>query len=636
MAAKRSYAPKGAPKGADFCLRERHLEPAGKDEMPMTRLLSCASLGVRSACDSDFGLSERQLILAAQLHGHPEREAEEEEPCAAATPGAATVQDAGEAAGRPAKPQVDARKALRHMDSIGLLDLSRQQLHQLPTALGDREGVQVALISENRLTSFQAPNSWLATLLVLDLSANQLTAFPNLAGCRSLRCLALTSNRLTAVGPAGAVCPQLAELRLAGNRLSGLRGLHEFPNLVRLDLAANRITGLGPLRPLAAQSGLRALALAGNPVVVLRGLPALLANLLPQLQACDVPGLTCGVHRYRRCGTPAFFCAEWYRKEVERHPAAFSHIAFLSTLTGGLGADPEGAGPGAIAAARPASATPSPRRRRSRRPSSVAAAGTTQCPTDPAELVQARPFGQAVAACEPLHDHKDALLERLHHALPQSAAGTCMGTAAARSSASWHTRRPSAWSTALDDMTCTSLRQRLQGLNEHGKCHGSATSALSPAGASTEPDEAAHARLLSRHASSDAESIEYESFVQDNDTDTERETADAEDPALDSAEPLATPFGHLSAHCLVPSSLQRLGGQQDESCEAEAFSPCSLQPEALTPRFRPDFFQGEAEVTPQGNKELCFQVARTQMRRRVRCGAVWDGSGNPCKCVNPS
>ena len=115
------------------------------------------------------------------------------------------------------------------------------------------------------------------------------------------------------------------------------RGLHRFPSLVRLDLCRNRITTMGQLRPLSAWSGLRALTLLGNPVAQVSGFHLQLANLLPQLEGCDVSFTIRKERHYVRCPLPKLFSTEKFNAEIVRLKSTFSYTGFLSALTGGLG-----------------------------------------------------------------------------------------------------------------------------------------------------------------------------------------------------------------------------------------------------------------------------------------------------------
>jgi len=173
----------------------------------------------------------------------------------------------------------------------GLLDLSRKCLLQPPAKLGDLNNVEVGLLRDNRLAGMQIPAIWHASLLVLDLSGNQLTSVPDVAPCSKLHTLLLNRNRLTSIsgGCSEDVCPPLKEIGLAENKLSNLRGLHRFPSIARLNLADNHLTKLTSLRSLSAWPNLHILAIKGNLLCNLPGISVFLVNLLPQLKACDLP-----------------------------------------------------------------------------------------------------------------------------------------------------------------------------------------------------------------------------------------------------------------------------------------------------------------------------------------------------------
>lgn len=111
-----------------------------------------------------------------------------------------------------------------------------------------------------------------ATLRVLDLRNNNLTAFPlaeQLSAFRSLQYLSVDDNGVAAVPEGVSGLEQLLHLSLANNRVESLhpRALTSLPSLLHLDLHSNRLLALPP--QLSALPALRSLLLWDNPFATL-------------------------------------------------------------------------------------------------------------------------------------------------------------------------------------------------------------------------------------------------------------------------------------------------------------------------------------------------------------------------------
>jgi len=480
----------------------------------------------------------------------------------------------------------DIRKVCHYQDRLRMLDFSCQEAQELPPALHALDGVEAALLLENRFPSFRIPPPWFAALTILDLSANQLAVFPHLAACQKLRCLSLARNQLRAVGPAGGVCQSLVELRLSGNQLTSLRGLHEFPNLARLDLADNRIPGLAPLRPLSAWPKLRALALAGNPVLAVPKLHLLLANLLPRLKACDVPGLVHGACRVTRCKPFVSFCGQHYREEASRHGAALSHADFLAIVGAGLDLEEDPLPTSnRVAASR---TRPKPQRgcmHNGRAESLPLRANTCQRP--------------GVAGASQVHAHTRPLQGRAN----ASASSTL------RSSLSSHRRLPPDLSSALDDLTYTSLRERLHGLMNYQQSTRCEYREPGETGMSAE-DETLRTMPL-------ADMVSACLRGQDSTAATcffgPQIAAPTEDAPQDESMPAhhAPIFDWEATHDDGPSG----GAAGNEATRSlEPASPCTSD-HILTPRFLPNFHQYKdtAALRRSPIDNSCFQLSCTDL-----------------------
>ncbi|XP_037772647.1 leucine-rich repeat-containing G-protein coupled receptor 4-like [Penaeus monodon] len=112
-----------------------------------------------------------------------------------------------------------------------------------------------------------ALRSSLATLRVLDLRNNNLTAFPlaeQLGAFRRLQYLSVDDNGVEVVPEGVSGLEQLLHLSLANNRVESLhpRALTSLPSLLHLDLHSNRLLALPP--QLSALPALRSLLLWDN------------------------------------------------------------------------------------------------------------------------------------------------------------------------------------------------------------------------------------------------------------------------------------------------------------------------------------------------------------------------------------
>ena len=147
----------------------------------------------------------------------------------------------------------------------------------------------------------------LSNLLLLDVSGNELLAFPAaaLAALPNLWSLRLADNRIAAL-PAGLEHPALRLLDLSGNRLAELpaNALSGFTGLRRLHLSDNALPAL-PGDAFAGFGSLQALRLDGNRLSVL---PAgLFAGL----------GLLEELHLHGNPGAPFMLVAELTRTDAE-------------------------------------------------------------------------------------------------------------------------------------------------------------------------------------------------------------------------------------------------------------------------------------------------------------------------------
>ncbi|KAI1892392.1 hypothetical protein AGOR_G00132890 [Albula goreensis] len=173
------------------------------------------------------------------------------------------------------------------------LDLTGNQLQDLPAGVFSHSLLRSVVLKENRLSSADAhwfpPNS---SLTWLDLSFNQLTVIPTalLQHLPHLETLHLNNNKLEKI-PTGALVPlpHLQRLHLEGNKLSFLEpsSFQNFPNLTNLFLQENRLEKLSP----GLFQGLPHLDVLSLEQNRLRSLPPGLLDQLPALGTSSVQGL---------------------------------------------------------------------------------------------------------------------------------------------------------------------------------------------------------------------------------------------------------------------------------------------------------------------------------------------------------
>ena len=160
-------------------------------------------------------------------------------------------------------------------DTLELLDVSGNQLHELPDALAHFGQLRTLFASNNPFSTLPAVLGRLPQLEMIGFKAcqirhvpedslpprlrwliltdNQLQALPESLGqCARLQKLMLSCNQLQALPASLARCQRLELLRIASNRLDALPGvLFELPQLAWLALAGNPMTQAAEQRALA-------------------------------------------------------------------------------------------------------------------------------------------------------------------------------------------------------------------------------------------------------------------------------------------------------------------------------------------------------------------------------------------------
>ncbi len=149
-------------------------------------------------------------------------------------------------------------------DSLEVLDLSGNQLSELPDVLAECRKLRIIFCSENNFTRLPEVLGRCPALTMVGFKANRIREVPAAALPANLRWLVLTDNQIETLPDVLGQCHRLQKLMLAGNRLESLPStLANCQHLELVRLAANRLTALPSW--LLELPRLSWLAFAGNP-----------------------------------------------------------------------------------------------------------------------------------------------------------------------------------------------------------------------------------------------------------------------------------------------------------------------------------------------------------------------------------
>lgn len=149
-------------------------------------------------------------------------------------------------------------------ETLEVLDLTGNQLSELPDALAECKKLRILFCSENNFTELPEVLGRCPALTMVGFKANRIATVPAASLPARLRWLILTDNAIERLPDELGQCDALQKLMLSGNRL------HELPETLagchRLELlriAANRLPALPSWLP--SMPRLSWLAFAGNP-----------------------------------------------------------------------------------------------------------------------------------------------------------------------------------------------------------------------------------------------------------------------------------------------------------------------------------------------------------------------------------
>lgn len=156
----------------------------------------------------------------------------------------------------------------QYADTLEILDLSGNELTELPEDFFKFSKLRILFLSNNKFTVFPSVLSKLKHLDIVGLKANKINHIPENAVPISLRWLILTDNIITQLPASIGLCTTLQKVMLAGNALTTLPD--EMANCVHIELlriSANQLTILPQW--LFELPKLAWLAFAGNPLLSL-------------------------------------------------------------------------------------------------------------------------------------------------------------------------------------------------------------------------------------------------------------------------------------------------------------------------------------------------------------------------------
>jgi hypothetical protein len=167
-------------------------------------------------------------------------------------------------------------------DSLEFLDLSRNQLTNLPADFGRFKQLKILFCSQNQFEVLPEVLADCPELSMVGFKSNQIKHVPANGLPPLVRWLILTDNRIESLPESIGSLPQLQKLMLAGNRLTALpESIANCRNLELIRIAANRLESL-PLWLLELPK-LAWLAYSGNPCQ-----PAIAATDIPPIDWAEL------------------------------------------------------------------------------------------------------------------------------------------------------------------------------------------------------------------------------------------------------------------------------------------------------------------------------------------------------------
>jgi hypothetical protein len=149
-------------------------------------------------------------------------------------------------------------------DTLEIIDLSGNNLSELPKNFYELKKIKIAFFSENNFTKFPEVLSKCENLTMIGFKSNQIHTIHENSFPKKLRWLILTNNQIEKLPSSIGDCKLLQKVALAGNKLSELpKEMAQCENIELLRISANNLLQLPDW--VLALPKLSWLAFSGNP-----------------------------------------------------------------------------------------------------------------------------------------------------------------------------------------------------------------------------------------------------------------------------------------------------------------------------------------------------------------------------------
>jgi hypothetical protein len=153
-------------------------------------------------------------------------------------------------------------------DTLEILDLSGNNLSELPSNFHELKKIKIVFFSENMFTQFPDVLSKCENLTMIGFKSNKILTISETAFPKSLRWLILTNNQIEKLPKSIGDCKDLKKVALAGNKLTSLPNeMAQCQNIELMRISANHIAELPEW--LFSLPKLAWLAYSGNPCCML-------------------------------------------------------------------------------------------------------------------------------------------------------------------------------------------------------------------------------------------------------------------------------------------------------------------------------------------------------------------------------
>lgn len=195
------------------------------------------------------------------------------------------------------------KEIVQYADSLEILDLSNNQLEEVPEEIVRMKKLRILFLSNNRFHKFPVVLGRCPALSMIGFKSNYIHSVPEDAFPETLRWLILTDNRISELPASIGHCRPLEKVALAGNRLRTLpEEMASCRNLALLRISANDFNELPAW--LLTMPRLAWLAYSGNPCSLKPKANSLKTIHWPQLKLLELLGQGASGMIYKAEATP--------------------------------------------------------------------------------------------------------------------------------------------------------------------------------------------------------------------------------------------------------------------------------------------------------------------------------------------